>query len=207
VIRVILAGEGKNELGDLALEAAYRSDEKAPGVVETLLRQVRRDGWEVVDAVLWKKLPKLQVGLRGRGEELNVLRAHHHAKRRGCDVFAFTRDRDGVKFAHRDDDVERALATLKESGDGPAVIGGVAIEKLESWLVAVAGHARSEEMRRPEERLAELGVREKATEEMVRLVEERGLAGVPGDARSLRRWLDRARAALGEDGPSIQDST
>jgi hypothetical protein len=59
--------------------------------------------------------PRTMDGARGRGEELNVLRAHHHAKRRGGDVFAFTRDRDGVKFAHRDDDVERALATLKES--------------------------------------------------------------------------------------------
>jgi hypothetical protein len=73
----------------------------------------------------------------------------------------------------------------------------VAIEKLESWLAAVAGHHRSEEMRRPEERLAELGVGAKETRAMVELIEQRGLAGIPGDARSLRRWLERAREALG----------
>jgi hypothetical protein len=105
LIRVILAGEGKNDLGSFSVEAAFRGDPE-PGVVETLLRHLRREGWQVVDAILWKKLPKLQVGIRGRGEELNVLRAYHHAKRRGCDILAFTRDRDGVKYAHRDEDID-----------------------------------------------------------------------------------------------------
>lgn len=205
MIRVILAGEGKNELGSFAIEAAFRDDPE-PGVVETLLRQVRREGWEVVDAILWKKLPKLRVGIGGRGEEHNVLRAYHHARRRGCDILVFTRDRDGVKFAYRDEDIERALTTLKESDDGPVVVGGVAIEKLESWLTAVAGHYRSEEMRRPEEKLAELGVGEKDTEAMVKLIEDRGLASIPGDARSLHRWLDRARDALKEDEPTSEAS-
>jgi hypothetical protein len=206
VIRVILAGEGKNELGGFAVEAAFRAEDPAPGVVEALLRQIRGSGWKVVDAIFWKKLPKLQVGIGGRGEELNVLRAHHHAKRRGCDVLAFTRDRDGVKFAHRDDDIERARSSLRSAGDGPRVIGGVAIEKLESWLAALAGHRRSEEMRRPEEKLADLGVAEKDTPAMVRLVEDRGLAGIPDDAQSLRRWLERAREALGEDEPTREDA-
>jgi len=195
LIRVILAGEGRNELGSFSVEAVFR-DQPEPGVVETLLRQVRRSGWQVVDAILWKKLPKLQVGLRGRGEELNVLRAYHHAKKRGCEILAFTRDRDGVKYAHRDEDIEHALATLKDSNDGPVVVGGVAIEKLESWLTAIAGCHRSEEMRRPEEKLADLGVGEKDTRAMVALIHQRGLAGIPDDARSLHRWLDRAREAL-----------
>lgn len=195
MIRVILAGEGRNELGSFSIEAAFRDDPE-PGVVEALLRQVRRSGWQVVDAILWKRLPKLKVGIGGRGEELNVLRAYHHARRRGCDILAFTRDRDGVKYAHRDEDIERALATLKASGEGPVVVGGVAIEKLESWLTAIAGHHRSEEMRRPEEKLADLGVGDKDTRAMVALIEQRGLAGIPDDARSLHRWLDRAREAL-----------
>jgi hypothetical protein len=109
LIRVILAGEGKNELGSFGVEAAFR-DEPEPGVVETLLRHVRREGWQVVDAILWKKLPKLQVGIRGRGEELNVLRAYHHARRRGCDILVFTRDRDGVKYAHRDEGIPATRA-------------------------------------------------------------------------------------------------
>jgi hypothetical protein len=50
VIRVILAGEGKNELGSFAVEAPFRGDTPEPGVVEALLRQIRPDGWQVVDA-------------------------------------------------------------------------------------------------------------------------------------------------------------
>lgn len=199
MIRVFLAGEGKNELGSFSIDAQFR-DGPEPGVLETLLRQVRREGFQIVGAIVWSKLPKLQVGIGGRGEELNVLRAHHHAGRRGCDVLVFTRDRDGVKYAHRDVDIERALTTLHESGEGPTVVGGVAIEKLESWLAAIAGHHRSEEMRRPEEKLAELGVGEKDTTAMVQLIEEKGLTGIPDDARSLHRWLERARKALGEEG-------
>jgi hypothetical protein len=195
VIRVILAGEGKNELGRFAVEVAFRGDDPEPGVIEALLRKVRPDGWKVVDAIPWKKTPKLQVGIGGKGEKLNVERAYHHAKKRGCDVFVFTRDRDKARFAHRDDDIEQAIAAL--DGTGPAIVGGIAIEKLESWLAAIAGIEGSEALRRPEEKLAEFGIGEKDTDAMVRFVEETGLAGIPADARSLRRWLERASRALG----------
>ena len=204
MIRVILAGEGKNELGGFALELAFRGKQPEMGVVEALLRQIRPDGFEVVDAILWKHIPKLQVGIGGKGEGNNVRRAYHHAKKRGCDVLAFTRDRDKEKFAYRDEEIERALAELKDgSGGGPRVIGGVAIEKLESWLAAIAGVHGSEGLRRPEQRLEEFGVREKDTAGMVRLVEEWGLESMAGDALSLKRWLERARDVLrpGEPQP------
>lgn len=198
MIRVILAGEGKNELGDFALEPPFRSAKPTPGVVEALLRQIRPDGWQIVDAILWKKIPKLQVGIGKKGEEHNVYRAFHHAKKRGCDVFAFTRDRDKAKFAHREHDIERAIQALKsDASNGPAVAGGVAIEKLESWLAAIAGTHGSEALRRPEEILARLGVSDKDTTAMVSLVEGNGLGKIPHDARSLLRWLDRAMDALG----------
>lgn len=207
MIDVFLAGEGRNELGGFAVEPAHRFAPRGarpampePGVLEALLRQVRADGWRVVDAIPWKKLPKLQVGLGGRGEAENVRRAHHHAKRRGCAVLVFSRDRDGPKFAQREHDIEGALRTLAESGDGPAIVGAVAIEKLESWLTAIAGQHGSEYLRRPEEKLTELGVGAKDTPAMVALVEARGLGAIPPDAASLRRWLDRARDALGAGG-------
>ncbi|WP_437630055.1 hypothetical protein [Sorangium sp. So ce854] len=207
MIRVILAGEGKNELGGFAVEPSFRDDNPEPGVVEALLRQVRPEGWKVVDAILWKNIPKLRVGIGGKGEELNVQRASHHAKKRGCEVFAFTRDRDGAKFALREEGIERAIEELTGSADQqPTVVGGVAVEKLESWLVAVAGHHGSEGMRRPHETLAELGINEKDTAAMVRLVEENGLTNIPADARSLRRWIERARRALGEPAPMRADS-
>jgi hypothetical protein len=202
LIRVIIAGEGANEVGGFVKEEAFRDGEPRPGVVEALLRQVRPDGWKVVDAILWKKIPKLQVGIGKKGEEHNVYRAFHHAKKRGCDVFAFTRDRDKAKFAHRDGDIERAIEVLqKDSGAQPAIVGGVAIEKLESWLTALAGMHGSEALRRPEEVLSGFGIEEKNTSAMVRFVEERGLGEIPADAGSLRRWLARAREALGQPGP------
>jgi hypothetical protein len=158
MIRVILAGEGKNELGGFANQQGYRESQPQPGVIETLLRQVRPDGWQVIDAIPWKKLPKLQVGIGGKGEELNVQRAYHHAKKRGCEILAFSRDRDHVKFAHRETEIEKAVQAIAERDDGPALVGGVAIEKVESWIAAIAGVRRSEDVRRPEEKLAELGV-------------------------------------------------
>ena len=202
MIRVILAGEGKNELGGFAVEASFRDEKPERGVVEALLRQVRPEGWQVVASILWKDIPKLRVGIGGKGEGLNLRRAVHHAKKRGCEVLAFTRDRDKAKFAHRETDIEETLAAIRREGtDGPAIIGGVAIEKLESWLAAISGAHASEDMRRPEERLAELGIGEKDTAAMVRFVEETGLGKVPADAVSLRRWLDRAREILGVTSP------
>jgi hypothetical protein len=199
LIRVILAGEGKNELGSFAVEAPFRGNNPEPGVVEALLRQIRPDGWQVVDAILWKNIPKLRVGIGGKGEGLNVRRALHHAKKRGCDVLAFTRDRDKAKFAHREKEIEATLDALRSEGAAaPAIIGGVAIEKLESWLAALSGVQTSEDLRRPEEKLAELGIDDKDTAAMVRFVEDTGLGNVPADALSLRRWLDRARNILGE---------
>lgn len=196
MIRVIIAGEGRNELGGFATEAAFRKDEPETGVIEALLRQVRPDGWQVVDAIPWKKAPKLQVGIAGKGEALNVQRAYHHAKKRGCEILAFIRDRDGVKFARRETDIERAIVSIAETNEGPALVGGVAIEKIESWVAAIAGAPQSEKLRRPEEKLEALGIRNKDTAGMVQVVEQYGLQSIPVDAESLRRWLERAEQAL-----------
>lgn len=196
MIRVILAGEGSNELGGWAVATAYRVDKPFAGVLETLLRQVRPDGWQVVDAIPWKKTPKLQVGIGGKGEELNVQRAYHQAKKRGCDVFVFSRDRDLPKFAHRVREIEKAINSIAQTNDGPAVVGGVAIEKLESWILAIAGKHHSETVRQPEEKLAAAGIRGKNTADMNSFIEQNGLKRIPDDATSLRQWLERAELAL-----------
>jgi len=196
MIRVIIAGEGRNELGGFANEEVFRKDEPEAGVIEALLRQVRPDGWRVVDAIHWKKAPKLQVGIAGKGEALNVQRAYHHAKKRGCEILAFTRDRDDVRFAHRERDIERAIISITETTEGPALVGGVAIEKIESWVAAIAGTTQSEKLRRPEEKLEAQGIRNKDTAAMVQLVQQYGLRNIPNDAQSLRRWLERAEKAL-----------
>jgi hypothetical protein len=157
---------------------------------------VHADGWEVTGGIRWQNIRKLQVGAGGRGEEASVHRAHFHAKKRGCHVFAFARDRDKPKFAHRVKEIEAAITALDAADDGPSVIGGVAIEKLESWLVALTGKPGSEGMARPEEVLSKLGIAEKDTEAMINLVIDADLSRIPADATSLLLWLDRARAVL-----------
>ncbi len=111
-------------------------------------------------------------------------------------MLAFTRDRDKPKYEHRVKEIEAAIAALDRDEDGPAIIGAVAIEKLESWLVALAGIAGSEGMTRPEEVLSRRGIAEKDTEAMLNLVTDAALSRIPADAVSLRTWLDRARAVL-----------
>lgn len=201
MIRIILAGEGRNELGDWWVEDAFRPEIPEPGVLEALLRQVRHDGWQVVGALRWTRLPKLQVGIGKKGEEQNVRRAFHHAKKRGCDILVFSRDRDGPKFAHREEDIERAIAALSAEQGGPRIVGAVAVEKLEAWVLAVSGQRRSEDLRRPEGRLGEIGVPPKDTAAMIALVDRCGLSGIPDDAVSLRKWLARAKGALGAPEP------
>ena len=201
MIHVFLAGEGPNELGAFGKEESFQpsSDKerrKSPGVLEALLRHVQEDGWEVTGGVRWKDIRKLQVGVGKKGEEASVHRAFLHAQKRGCHVLVFTRDRDKPKYKHRVDEIEAAIASLDGDGDGPAIIGGVAIEKLESWLVALAGIAGSEGMTRPEDVLSKRGIAEKDTEAMLNLVNDADLTRIPADAVSLRAWLDRARAVL-----------
>lgn len=197
MIRIFLAGEGRNELGSLWVEEAFRPGRPEPGVLEALLRQVRADGWEVIGAVRWTRLTKLQVGIGKKGEEQNVRRAFHHARKRGCDVLVFSRDRDGPRFAHREEDIERAISSLSSEHEGTAIVGAVAVEKLEAWMLAVSGTRRSEELRRPEDHLTEAGIPPKDTAAMVALVERLGLTSIPPDAASLRRWLALAAEALG----------
>ena len=76
------------------------------------------------------------------------------------------------------------------------VAGGIAVKKLESWLVALAGQRGSENARRPQEILESLGVSTKNTREMVEFAEGSDLDDIPDDARSLLLWLDRVREAL-----------
>ncbi|MEZ4299820.1 MAG: hypothetical protein R3B70_33030 [Polyangiaceae bacterium] len=196
MIQIFLAGEGRNELGDHASEEPYRSDRPSPGVLEALLAQVQPSGWKIAGAVRWRDLPKLRVGLGKRGEEHNVRAAHHHAKKRGCHVLAFSRDRDNPKFAHRTDDIERAITDLATDPAGPSIIGAVAIERLESWLLATFGEHGSESHRHPESHLESKGLPSKDTAAMVAHIERTGLAAIPPDARSFNLWLTRARAAL-----------
>jgi hypothetical protein len=203
VIQVFLAGEGPNELGGWHVEPDYRPERPTPGVLETLARHKASMGWEVCHAMKWKDVTKLQVGSKGKGvERLTVLRLHLHAKEHGCTVMMFTRDRDSSKYAARHDEIEQALDELRDTS--VAVVGGVCIERLESWLLALTGRTKTEHLgkAKTEADLQALGVPSKDTAAMVEHVQQHGLAAIPPDAASLHAWLARVDACLGERTPT-----
>lgn len=198
MIEVFLAGEGPNELGGWCKEREYRDEHPNSGVLEALARQVAPSGWQVRDAIQWKSIRKLAVGTKGKGAERKaVLAAQLHAKERGCAVLLFSRDRDGQKYAERQREIEAALSELDGS---VAVAGGVCVERLESWLLAISGRTGTEDIRdkRADVELESLGIPAKDTAAMVEHVQRHGIAAVPPDAASLHAWLARVDAYLGQ---------
>ena len=162
-----------------------------PGVLETLARHVAPSGWCVRDAMQWKNIPKLGIGTKGKGVERKaILAARLHATERGCAVLMFSRDRDGAKNIARQQEIEQTLAELANDG-GIKIIGGVAVERLESWLLALSGCTGTEALRvsKTDQELDALGVQAKDTAAMVEHVGRCGLAALPEDAASLRAWL------------------
>jgi hypothetical protein len=198
VIEVFLAGEGRNELGGWCDEPSYRENPPAPGVLETLARRVAPAGWCVRDAMQWKNIPKLGIGTKGKGvERKTILAARLHASERGCTVLMFSRDRDGSKNTARQREIEQTLAELASDG-GISIVGGVAVERLESWLLALSGCHGTEALRasKTDEELDKLGVRGKDTVTMVAHVERCEVAAIPADATSLRAWLQLVEQTL-----------
>jgi hypothetical protein len=192
MIRVFLAGEGSSELGSRSGHPSYQSDDH-PGALQALLRAVRADGWEVVGAIDWRRIRKLKVNAPSSGDERNVHAVSLHATEAGAHVVAFARDRDRIE--EREADIERAIDTAGPER-GLRIIGGVAVETLEAWLIALTGEVGSEAIRHPEEEMGRLGLVAKSAAHYADHVEKHGLARIAGDAGSLRRWVARARAAL-----------
>lgn len=204
MIKVFLAGEGPNELGGWSKERIYRDERPWLGVLESLARHVVPTGWEVRDAMVWKDIPKLVVGTRGKGiERKTLLAARLHAMESGCDVVLFSRDRDGPKKDkhEREREIEAVLAELDGDDGAVTVAGAVCIERLESWLLALTGRSRTEELGddKVDLELEELGVPKKDTRRMLELIDRHGLAAVPPDAASLRTWMERVVAALASE--------
>ena len=198
MIEVFLAGEGSNELGGWCTERNYRDDTPDPGVLETLARRAAPSGWRVRDAIQWKNIPKLGIGSKGKGvERKTILAARLHAKERGCSVLMFSRDRDGRKHTARQREIEETLAELASDSE-IAVIGGICIERLESWLLALSGRTGIEATgaEKTDRELEALGVPPKDTVAMVEHVQRHELASIPSDAASLGAWLALVEAHL-----------
>lgn len=205
MIRVFLAGEGRNELGSRAGHPSYHSPDQ-PGLLESLLVRVREGGWHVVGARSWKDLRKLEARRASPrfapNEAEQIARLLLHAEEAGAHVVAFVRDGDEAPQERRE-----AMCAGIEQGQGLIderlqVVAEVAIPKLEAWVLAMRGHPRTETLTaaRVDALFAEEGLAAKSTEGMVRVVCEcQDLATIPEDARGLWAWIDAAREALRPD--------
>ena len=195
MIRVLIAGEGENEIGRVThpghREPRLPADE---GVIETLLGKVRSGGWEVRAALQWKDVHKLKPKAFGEGDAKTIQGLVLRARELGCNALIFLRDRDG------DRPRERSIRdTCKNLPARPQLLiaGGVPVEMLESWLLSLRGETRAESEPFPAVALEDRhGIPQKNTKAMVQLVRNAKLLTAPADAASLWRWLRRVAVCL-----------
>ena len=197
--RVLLAGEGKTELGEWAKEREHRDNPGEMGVLEALLRRI---GAHVtfVEGVMWKSIVKYRAGAHRSPETRNVLGVVNRAIDLRCDAVVFSRDRDGS--AERERDIEEGLQGAAEVFPQVALVGGVAVENIEGWLLLLLGNVDGERVSSKQTK-AELETR-------FRVVSLRQKVEAVGDARiesvpegSLSRFVHRARTVL---SPAVDGS-
>lgn len=196
-MRLFIAGEGSDEIGDFALGLSYRPSNPRGGIVEALLRQVVADGWRIENGCLWRRIRKYAVGrdLHGR-ERRNVLGLVDVAVEAGCTVVTFVRDRDGE--SDREAAIESAIAQAGALGLNIKVIGGTAVEAIDAWILACLGEASTESKSDPKSILTSR-FRMDTGAQKTAVVSEAKLDKLPNDARSLRAWLKRAAEVLVPD--------
>jgi hypothetical protein len=193
LIEIYLAGEGRTELGGWSNERMYRDSSPDPGVIETLLKKTRTDGWRIRDATQWRHIVKLRPGKFRAPETRNVLGAALHASEQDCAVLAFSRDRDGDLA--REDAIAEGIAQAQHEFPEVRVVGGLAIEQIESWVLAAGGRTRTESIT-DAKAAAEQAFGGARLETLLRELEKADIAKLPADAVSLRAWLARAEAVL-----------
>jgi hypothetical protein len=195
-VKVLLAGEGRNELGGWIDLPPYRADSPEPGVLQALLEQISVASWVVYDARQWKSIRKYRAGDRSAPETRSVIGLALHAKESGCDVLAFVRDEDGAP--QRTADVGAGLKRASELWPALSIVGSTAIPCLEGWLLALKGETGTEQLSKQKaiEISIQAGIGTKDTRALVEYVREHGVTRVAPDAAKLRSWLDAARGAL-----------
>lgn len=199
--KIFLAGEGNNELGTRHYPKEPDGGHE-PGVIEALLLKVNPEGWEIHKAIQWKHLHKYQVNRaqkdpqKTKGEEDSVKKLFLHAREAGCDLVVFARDNDSCDEDERTEPIARAINTEKARADSLLVVGALVRQKIEAWVLACKGVYRTEALKHPQDKLAELGVAEKHTKGMVAIVEATEIDKLPADAKNLREWIAAAKKAL-----------
>ena len=110
----------------------------------------------------------------------------------------FLRDRDGQPKRARV--IEKAIVDASKNPRPLRIAGGVPIEMLEAWMLALQGATKTESNRDPASVLAAMDRAHTAS--MVRIVQVAKLATIPADALSLRQWLRSVATALKANVPS-----
>lgn len=188
-MKVLLAGEGSDELGSLAQEPPYREPYEQ-GVLECLARRYASE-IQVEDGVTWKRVRKYRAGNHLRAETRTVLGLALYADERKC-TLVFSRDRDG--YEAREDEIEQGITEAQSLFPNLLIVGGTANEELESWILSLLGDAKAESYSDPKAKLAERGILPRA--QKVDVARASDLLNLPHGANSLRRWLERATKAF-----------
>lgn len=189
-LRVYLCGEGKDDIGRWAVEAAYRQQaQPSDGVIGTLARKMVPDGWQVVDGRPLKNVPVLRVGGGERGSEARRFRgAVQLAREAECDVLLFARDEDGD--GSRGDEL-RALAAAPYASP-PEVALAVVVPCIEGWVL---------ELLRPGSRTKAKAQAEWSEHQAATGVSMEEVVLAWGGSRErlthdLQRWLERVKGVL-----------
>ena len=182
MIRVLIAGEGSNELGP---EPPLGTDEgeraSGGGVIEALMTKVRLTGWLHPGDDDLEGRAQAEGQYAGRGDARTVAVVALRAREMGCNALVFLRDRDG--YPSRQRTIGQAIATLDERR--LQVAGGVPVEKLEHWLLALKGQTNAHGDVDPIASLAKRhGVPAKQASAMVQLVWSSRLLDALSDAVS-----------------------
>jgi hypothetical protein len=194
VIRVLVAGEGANEIGPLPAAGFVEGERPSGGgVIEALMTKVRNTGWRIQAVMQWKDVPKLRVNVAGDAEARTVAVLALRAREMGCNALVFLRDRDGNTARERA--IRDAIGAARSGS--LRIAGGVPIEMLECWLLALAGDEKAHSEGDPVATLAARhAVPPKRVTAMVQHVRTSRLLAAPPDAVSLWRWLRALAFAL-----------
>lgn len=199
--KILLVGEGPDELGRWFREPSYRrspdTKEDVPGILEALLRKLDLAPWEIEDAVIWRspRVPLYRQGQRRAPETRRVLGLAALAKDRGADVVVFARDRDRDK--EREAEINAGIEEARSLGFDVPVAGAVAVEEIEAWIFALLADPKAESYARPKEKLADEH-RVSTRAHKVGVVESRDLSKGRACSASLDLFCERIASALGE---------
>ena len=192
-MKVLLSGEGYDDIGDWAKERPFRANPPEIGVIEALLRKLYAGPLTIHEAIAWKRIPKFRAGDHAQPETRNVLGLAVKAEELGCNALVVVRDRD--RDADREADIENGIERAQAKCPALAIAGGVAKEEIEAWILAILGERKTEHHADAKRVLDEKhAIAGRAL--MIAALEDRTLEHVPDDASSLRTWLDRASTAL-----------